>query len=65
MRALARFNDLAASAVKLLVVAMVLVMLGVLSGQILLRYALNIALSWSEELALALTTWTVRRMRIF
>ncbi len=62
MRALVRFNDLAAKVVKLLVVAMVLLMLGVLSGQILLRYALNIALSWSEELALALTTWTVLLM---
>ena len=62
MRALVRFNDLAAKVVKLLVVAMVLLMLGVLSGQILLRYALNIALSWSEELALALITWTVLLM---
>ena len=62
MRALARFNNMAATVIKALVVVMVLVMLGVLSGQILLRYALNIALSWSEELALALTTWTVLLM---
>ena len=59
MRALVRFNDLAASVIKVLVVVMVLLMLAALSGQILLRYAFNMALSWSEELALALMTWTV------
>ena len=41
---------------------MVVVMLGVLTAQIFLRYLFNIALSWSEELALALTTWTVLLM---
>lgn len=62
MRALVRFNQAAAGVIKALVVVMVLVMLGVLSAQILLRYAFNIALSWSEELALALTTWTILLM---
>lgn len=62
MRALIRFNHLAARLIKVLVVAMVLLMLCVLSGQILLRYAFNMALSWSEELALALMTWTVLLM---
>ena len=62
MRALVRFNDLAASVIKVLVVVMVLLMLAALSGQILLRYAFNMALSWSEELALALMTWTVLLM---
>jgi TRAP-type C4-dicarboxylate transport system permease small subunit len=62
VRALVRFNQAAASVIKALVVVMVLAMLGVLSAQILLRYAFNIALSWSEELSLALTTWTVLLM---
>ncbi|MBL8386415.1 MAG: TRAP transporter small permease [Burkholderiales bacterium] len=52
-------SHLAAGAVRVLVVAMVLVMLGVLAAQILLRYAFNHALTWSEELSLALLTWAV------
>ena len=59
MRVLVRFNQIAARAIKALAVVMVIVMLCVLSAQIFLRYAFNIALSWSEELALALATWTV------
>lgn len=59
MKALVRINDVAAAALKLLVVAMVAVMLGVLSAQVLLRYAFNVTLSWSEELSLGLFTWTV------
>jgi TRAP-type C4-dicarboxylate transport system permease small subunit len=59
MRILVRINNFAAAAVKGLVVAMVLVMLVALSGQVLLRYAFNITLSWSEELSLGLFTWTV------
>lgn len=62
VRALVRFNQAAARAIKALVVVMVVVMLGVLTAQISLRYLFNIALSWSEELALALTTWTVLLM---
>ena len=62
MRALVRINNIAAAAVKALVVAMVVVMLGVLSAQVLLRYVLNISLSWSEELSLGLFTWTVLLM---
>jgi TRAP-type C4-dicarboxylate transport system permease small subunit len=62
MKALVRINDIAAAAVKALVVAMVVVMLGVLSAQVLLRYVLNISLSWSEELSLGLFTWTVLLM---
>lgn len=62
MRALVRINNLAAAAVKALVVAMVLVMLGALSAQVLLRYAFNVTLSWSEELSLGLFTWTVLLM---
>ena len=62
VRALVRFNQAAARAIKALVVVMVVVMLGVLTAQISLRYLFNIALSWSEELALALITWTVLLM---
>jgi len=62
MRILVRINDLAAAAVKVLVVAMVLAMLFALSGQVLLRYAFSIMLSWSEELSLGLFTWTVLLM---
>ena len=62
MRALARFNQAAARAIKALVVVMVVVMLAVLTAQIFLRYTFSIALSWSEELALALTGWTVLLM---
>lgn len=62
MSVLVRISNIAAAAVKALVVVMVLVMLGVLSAQVLLRYALNISLIWSEELSLALFTWTVLLM---
>jgi TRAP-type C4-dicarboxylate transport system permease small subunit len=62
MKALVRINNIAAAAVKVLVVAMVLVMLGALSAQVLLRYAFNITLGWSEELSLCLFTWTVLLM---
>jgi TRAP-type transport system small permease protein len=62
MRILVRINDFAAAAIKVLVVAMVLAMLLALSGQVLLRYAFNITLSWSEELSLGLFTWTVLLM---
>ena len=62
MKALARINDVAAAAVKALVVAMVVLMLGVLSAQVVLRYVFNITLSWSEELSLGLFTWTVLLM---
>ncbi len=62
MRALVRINNIAAAAVKALVVVMVLVMLGALSAQVLLRYAFNFTLSWSEELSLGLFTWTVLLM---
>jgi len=62
MRALVRINNFTAATVKLLVVAMVVVMLGALSAQVLLRYAFNVTLSWSEELSLGLFTWTVLLM---
>lgn len=62
MSALVRINNIAAAAVKALVVVMVLVILGVLSAQVLLRYAFNISLVWSEELSLGLFTWTVLLM---
>jgi len=62
MRALVHFNNIAAAAVKVLVVMMVLAMLGALSAQVLLRYAFNVTLSWSEELSLGLFTWTVLLM---
>jgi len=62
MRALIRINNFAAAAVKALVVVMVLVMLGTLSAQVLLRYVFNLTLSWSEELSLGLFTWTVLLM---
>ena len=62
MNALNRINTIAAAAVKGLVVAMVLAMLAVLSAQVLLRYAFNVTLSWSEELSLGLFTWTVLLM---
>ncbi len=59
MHLLVRFNSFAASAVRALVVTAVLVMLGVLTGQVLLRYAFNFVLTWSEELSIALLTWAV------
>lgn len=62
MKILVRINNIAAAAVKALVVAMVLGMLGALSAQVLLRYAFNVTLSWSEELSLGLFTWTVLLM---
>lgn len=62
MKALVRINNFAAAAVKLVVVVMVVVMLAALSAQVLLRYAFNITLSWSEELSLGLFTWTVLLM---
>ena len=62
MKALIRINDFVAASVKVLVVVMVLVMLGVLSAQVVLRYAFNFTLSWSEELSLGLFTWTVLLM---
>ena len=62
MKILVRINNIAAAAVKALVVAMVLAMLGALSAQVLLRYAFNVTLSWSEELSLGLFTWTVLLM---
>lgn len=62
MKALVRVNNFAAATLKLLVVAMVVVMLGALSAQVLLRYAFNVTLSWSEELSLGLFTWTVLLM---
>ena len=62
MRILVRINNLAAGAVKILVVAMVLAMLLALFWQVLLRYAFNVMLSWSEELSLGLFTWTVLLM---
>lgn len=62
MRALVRINNVAAAAIKVSVVVMVLVMLGGLSLQVLLRYVFNVALSWSEELSLGLFAWTVMLM---
>jgi TRAP-type transport system small permease protein len=62
VKALVRINNVAAAAVKALVVAMVVVMLIALSAQVLLRYAFNVTLSWSEELSLGLFTWTVLLM---
>ena len=62
MKALISFNNILAAVVKTLVVVMVLAMLFALSGQVLLRYAFNITLSWSEELSLGLFTWTVLLM---
>ena len=62
MKVLVSINNLAAAAVKVLVVLMVLAMLGALSAQVLLRYAFNVTLSWSEELSLGLFTWTVLLM---
>lgn len=62
MKTLVRINNFTAATIKLLVVAMVVVMLGALSAQVLLRYAFNVTLSWSEELSLGLFTWTVLLM---
>ena len=62
MKVLVSINSFAAATVRVLVVVMVLVMLAALSAQVLLRYAFNITLSWSEELSLGLFTWTVLLM---
>jgi TRAP-type C4-dicarboxylate transport system permease small subunit len=62
MKALALFNGGIARLLAVAVVAMVVVMTGALGAQVLLRYAFNITLSWSEELSLGLFTWTVLLM---
>ncbi|MEN5084757.1 TRAP transporter small permease [Bosea sp. TWI1241] len=59
MRALSKLNDLLAATIKIAVVVMVAVMLASLSGQVVMRYAFNVALSWSEELSLTLFCWVV------
>ena len=62
MNLLLRINDLIAAAIRALIVVMVLVMLGVLAAQVLLRYVFNVTLSWSEELALVLFAWSALLM---
>ena len=62
MKLLLRINDLLAAAIRVAVVVMVLVMLGVLAAQVLLRYVFNVTLSWSEELALGLFAWSAMLM---
>jgi len=59
MNALTRLNDVIANVLKWLVIAMVILMLVALSMQVAMRYVFNVALSWSEELSLALFTWSV------
>lgn len=62
MRLLVRLNDIVATVLKWTVVAMVALMTSALAAQVLLRYAFNVTLSWSEELSLGLFTWTVLLM---
>ncbi len=59
MTLLVRLNATLARAVRVIVVLLVLVMTAALAAQVLLRYAFNITLSWSEELSLGLFTWTI------
>lgn len=59
MRALSKLNDMLGGAIKVVVVIMVFIMLTSLSAQVLMRYAFNIALSWSEEITLTLFCWVV------
>ncbi len=59
MKLLTRTNDALVGAVKIIVVLMMAIMLCALSGQVVMRYVFNVALSWSEELSLALFTWSV------
>lgn len=59
MKTLTRLNGWLAQALKAVVISMMIVMLVTLSAQVLMRYAFNIALSWSEELSLALFSWSV------
>lgn len=59
MRALFKLNQVLAGIIKVTVVAMVLIMLTTLSGQVAMRYFFNVALSWSEELSLTLFSWVV------
>lgn len=59
MKTLTQLNDAIVAVLKAVVVVMMVVMLVVLSGQVLMRYVFNIALSWSEELSLALFSWSV------
>lgn len=46
-----------AAATRALVIALGTAMLAVLAAQVLMRYAAGVALSWSEEVALACFTW--------
>ena len=62
MKALIRINDFVAATVRVAVVVMVVTMLGALTAQVVLRYAFNVTLSWSEELSLLLFTWSVLLM---
>lgn len=59
MKTFTQLNDWLARALKVIVTSMMIVMLVTLSIQVLMRYAFNIALSWSEELSLALFSWSV------
>jgi len=59
MSVFSRISTALARLLGVLVVTMVVVMTCALGAQVLLRYAFNITLSWSEELSLGLFTWTV------
>ena len=59
MSVFSRVNAAIARLLGVLVVAMVVVMTCALGAQVLLRYAFNVTLSWSEELSLGLFTWTI------
>jgi TRAP-type C4-dicarboxylate transport system permease small subunit len=59
MKFLIRLNDRLTLVIKVLIIGMMITMLVTLSAQVLMRYAFNVALSWSEELSLALFSWSV------
>ena len=59
MNLLYRLNHWIAKGIVALIIGMVTVMLAALSLQVVMRYVFGIALSWSEELSLAMFTWSV------
>ena len=59
MKHLTRVNQMLARVIQAGMVVMVAVMLLTLAAQVVMRYVFSTALSWSEEMSMALFSWTV------